>query len=509
MTPPIRGFLVAAILLAGCGLAPGMSLPSPTGTSVASPSAIPPTASPTWTTTPTHLPTPTPTPLPLEVVEFYRLRFALTSTSPWAEVFLGVTDRILASNVISVDGNPGTATITYASGDLVIHLNRVEDQMWAQSPQQIGITVDIALSPGELDVPLRVREDKGAWFSTSLSVFHLDGDQSQLLRTVRQVDEHGSFYLDLTSLASLPPSRAEVRQLAPPKMLWAVFYPWIGWDLDAACTDTPLLGYALDDPDVLAAHIQQAQEAGIDGFLVSWLNDADLNRRLSMLLDAAEETGFKIAIYLETTPDPTDRTLRPAQVQAWIAYALQAFGDHPAYMRLDGRPLVFVYNSTAAPRTTWQTMFDALNARGLAGFYFAMSYDPSDLEAFDGLHQYGVFGDPDLAATYQSVARSVRYFSLLSDSPRLGVWAATVHPGFDDCPYSPASRYVVDREDGAYYRSTFLAAISGDPDWIIITSWNEFGENTHIAPSIRYGDEYLRITAELADQWRSGQSDDE
>jgi hypothetical protein len=377
-----------------------------------------------------------------------------------------------------------------------------------------SITVDIAASPTILSQPFSLISRHGAIGGSGTRFSYVADDTLTLIGEINHywVDpdnpdtSSARYTIDLSALADVQPTHAEIRRLAPPRMLWAVFYPWIGWDLDAPCTDTPLLGYALDDPDTLAAHIRQAQSAGIDGFLVSWLDDPDLNRRLSTLLDAAEETGFKIAIYLETAPDPNDRTLRPAQVREWIAYALRVFGDHPAYMRVDGRPVVFVYSSDAAPLATWQDMFDALSARGLTGSYIAMSYDPSNLEVFDGLHQYAVFGDPDLAGTYQSVARTVRYFSLLSDTPRPGIWAATVHPGFDNCPYHPGSPYVVDREEGDYYRSTFLAAISGDPDWIIITSWNEFGENTHIAPSERYGDMYLRLTSELAQMWRNAQS---
>jgi hypothetical protein len=38
-------------------------------------------------------------------------------------------------------------------------------------------------------------------------------------------------------------------------------------------------------------------------------------------------------------------------------------------------------------------------------------------------------------------------------------------------------------EWGVFSEHVIEAAYLGDPDWIIITSWNEFGENTHIEPS--------------------------
>ena len=499
--------LALALLLSGsCSGAPDVTTPTGSATPPPSRSHTPVTlTNPSSTSGVTPSVVLTSTPLPTFPVDYYPLRIEFTTTSDWAELEFINAEAILAARVVAVTGSPEAATASSSR----IGLSR---PVAALSSEPIAsITVDIAVSAANLPQPLLVVSRHGAFGGSGTQLSYLAHDSLRLLREINHywVDPNNPdtssarYSLDLSVLSDLQPTHAELQRLAPQRMLWAVFYPWIAWDLHAACTDTPLLGHALDDPDVLAAHIRQAQEAGIDGFLVSWLNDPDLNRRLSTLLDAADATGFNIAIYLETAPDPTDRTLRPAQVREWIAYALRVFGDHPAYMRLDDRPLIFVYSSDAAPLSIWQDMFDALSARGLTGSYFAMSYDPANLDVFDGLHQYAVLGDPDLAATYRSVARSVRYSSLLSDSPRLGIWAATVHPGFDNCPYSPASSYVVDREDGEYYRRTFLAAIASDPDWIIITSWNEFGENTHIAPSVRYGDTYRGITRELAQLWRT------
>ncbi|MBM3151099.1 MAG: hypothetical protein FJZ96_02655, partial [Chloroflexi bacterium] len=127
-----------------------------------------------------------------------------------------------------------------------------------------------------------------------------------------------------------------------------------------------------------------------------------------------------------------------------------------------------------------------------------------DLSLFDGLHQYAIFGFPDLFSVYKTVSRGVRYYSLLQGTDQQKIFAATVQPGFDDCPYHPPiTDLLVERNNGDYYRSTFEAAIQSDPDWIIITSWNEFGETTHIEPSEFYGTQYLDITREYAERWKS------
>ena len=40
-------------------------------------------------------------------------------------------------------------------------------------------------------------------------------------------------------------------------------------------------------------------------------------------------------------------------------------------------------------------------------------------------------------------------------------------------------------------------------DWIFITTWNEWWENTSIEPGELYGDQYLQITKEYAEKWKN------
>jgi len=63
---------------------------------------------------------------------------------------------------------------------------------------------------------------------------------------------------------------------------------------------------------------------------------------------------------------------------------------------------------------------------------------------------------------------------------------------------------VQDRLDGAYYRRTWEAALASDPDWILITTWNEWWETTHIEPSQAFGALYLELTREYAARWKGG-----
>lgn len=74
-------------------------------------------------------------------------------------------------------------------------------------------------------------------------------------------------------------------------------------------------------------------------------------------------------------------------------------------------------------------------------------------------------------------------------------FAATVNPGFDNTPWYEEWNYnhlVIDRQEGDFYRRLWEAAVTSDPDWILLTSFNEWHEGTEVEPSEEYGDLYLQ-----------------
>jgi hypothetical protein len=58
---------------------------------------------------------------------------------------------------------------------------------------------------------------------------------------------------------------------------------------------------------------------------------------------------------------------------------------------------------------------------------------------------------------------------------------------------------VVDRKDGETLQIQYNAAIQSSPDAIGLISWNEFSENSHIEPSEKYGDRYLKVLSRIQD----------
>jgi hypothetical protein len=315
-----------------------------------------------------------------------------------------------------------------------------------------------------------------------------------------------TFNVDLTSIRNTAPMTASVQATAREKIVMAFYYMWYSsndW-YSASLKDRPLERYNSGDRGTIAWQVDQAQSAGIDGFISSWWGPgSDTDANLQKLLDIAQEKDFKVSIYFETLAGPNEGPLDETHIHDWLAYFIPKYRDHPAYMKVDGKPVIVLWASGTVPLETWERVFASLRDEGLDAVYLSMGYAVTNLDVFDGLHDYGIFTYPNLEETYRSTARAIRYYSLLSEQPASKIWAATVQPGYDDQLLPGRDGLVQERLNGDYYRSTWETAIASDPDWIFITTWNEWWEHTHIEPGELYGDQYLQITKEYAGLWKS------
>ena len=146
--------------------------------------------------------------------------------------------------------------------------------------QRIGMIVDYAASSDARQQSIRFLLKKGALNGSAVRIFLVVGDQSDLLM---EIDHQGavsgqtgtnplSFSLDLDEFKK--PPRPEKRSVKAPvnKMLWAFYYSWYrmdGWS-SSKLKDSPATLYDSADSEAVLNHIEQAQSAGIDGFISPW-----------------------------------------------------------------------------------------------------------------------------------------------------------------------------------------------------------------------------------------------
>lgn len=297
------------------------------------------------------------------------------------------------------------------------------------------------------------------------------------------------------------------------RLVLAFYYPWYNlgtWE-SGTTSDLPRQPYNSFDPAAIDRHANQAREAGIDVLVSAWFGPRDDNpteHNFKLLLDKAQPRGLQAALLLETDsadffPD------RGSLVQA-LRHVLDVHAAHPAYLRVDGRPAIFVWNPSSifgpngarvnargrAAVTAWSALLDEVDPERRAIWIAEGEYTPI-LEVFDGIFPYSIAWSPNPAGQLQTYAHQVRAWNAQTGSNDL--WIATAMPGYDDTRIPGRGRtFAVDRADGAYYRTIFGGAIDSRPDWIMISSFNEWVEGSQIEPSQSYGSLYLDLTRELA-----------
>ncbi len=254
----------------------------------------------------------------------------------------------------------------------------------------------------------------------------------------------------------------------------------------------------------MGRHIDQAKAAGIDGFLVAWYGPSgDSNQteaNLTALLEEAAARNFRIGILFET-----DSPFLGGydSIAGALQHALSVHANQPAYLRADGKPVIFFWRSGMYDVGTWAAIRSQVDP-GYGSLWVGEGVDTSQLSVFDGHYLYSNTWNPpaDLTATNQKFGGRVAAMRDATGAPKL--WVATVMPGYNDVAIRPNSGFARSRDGGAYYAQSWQAALASTPNWVVITSFNEWPEGSYIEPSAAYGDAYIGLTAQYSSQFKSG-----
>jgi hypothetical protein len=266
----------------------------------------------------------------------------------------------------------------------------------------------------------------------------------------------------------------------------------------------PLGLYSQDDPATLAAHVDQAAGAGIDGFVVSWSGNGDpaqrpssspFDRRLDLLVRAVNahntRTGDHFALMLGYQGLDNARAPRPAArvatdldyfTRTYVndpAFHVPVYGSKPVVMLLDSRKFaVPTLKSLLAPRRASLTLIG--DEHGLTEWQRGVA------PLFDGDGWYWSAENP---ATNRGAATML---TRLSD--RLHVehklWFSPLSAGYNKSSFGIGGT-CVPRRGGSTLRTIYDVNRQSNPDGWMLISWNEIFENTYVEPSVRYGTTFL------------------
>ncbi|MEW6358388.1 MAG: endo-1,3-alpha-glucanase family glycosylhydrolase [Planctomycetota bacterium] len=317
--------------------------------------------------------------------------------------------------------------------------------------------------------------------------------------------------------------RRDRRWTKTPHQVLAFYYTWYGrpenhgkwvhWsdvkpeahDI-ASSTHYPAKGaYDSHDPAIIDYHIDLAKSHGVDGFICTWWGQGGFDdRAFAKVLDHAAKKDFKLTVYWETVPGEGQKKIERAVSD--LSYILEKYADHPAFLKVDGKPVVFIYGRVMGQvsLTEWPEIITRVRERtGKDFLLIADGFRDSYAAVFDGIHTYNICGWVRGKSAEELAEASKKAFTdaVAMAKNRANISCITIIPGYDDTKIRKPG-INTGRMDGETYRILWEQAITADPDWVLITSWNEWHEGSEIEPSHEDGNKYIQMTGKYAAQFK-------
>lgn len=329
-----------------------------------------------------------------------------------------------------------------------------------------------------------------------------------------------------------PQLEATLRKFPPPNYyLHAFYYPWYGnpefdgkyihwdhaqlphWDAkvaqgypqgrhsppdDIGSNFYPALGpYSSKDPSVVENHMQQLRMAAIGVIAVSWYppnekddNGEPLDNIVPLLLETAHKYYIKVAFHIEPYKGRDE-----ANMFTNVKYIIEKYGDHPAFFKYrttNGKllPLFYVYDSYLMNSEQWAKLLKHTESNSIRdtpydAIFIALLVEEKHKRdiltaGFDGIYTYFATNGFSYGST-QKNWESLRAFC--EDSSL--IFIPSVGPGYIDTSVRPWNfQNTRNRINGKYYETTLSAALEARPDFISITSFNEWHEGTQIETAV-------------------------
>ncbi|MDA3925010.1 MAG: endo-1,3-alpha-glucanase family glycosylhydrolase [Kiritimatiellae bacterium] len=305
------------------------------------------------------------------------------------------------------------------------------------------------------------------------------------------------------------------------KMCWAHFVGW-GFDqvngYDHAALDSHWMTQKFNDRSLLGRHVQTDQGAGegtkkqirtalqygVDGFCVDLIiresHDATFYARaMRRFYRAAEGTPFKIALCLDSSAPSPD-----AMTDALETF-LRQWGHHPNSCLVDGKPVIFIYNSHPRTLNEWKGIIATLQERKVEAYWLVQPQREGtlwgnskvlaeNLTVFDGFYDFGINGfTPE-----QMLLRLTNGQKAIAEHNPGAILSAGITQGYLGNGNSFYRPYL----NTGTLRNNWEAAIKSKAPWVCITTWNDYVEHTHFEPSVVNRDALLRINRDYLALWR-------
>ncbi|CAG5866589.1 glycoprotein endo-alpha-1,2-mannosidase [Menidia menidia] len=271
---------------------------------------------------------------------------------------------------------------------------------------------------------------------------------------------------------------------APPDDIGSNFYPSLG-------------AYSSRDPSVIEAHMQQLRTAAIGVIVVSWYppnmeddNGEPTDNIIPPLMEMAQKYHIKVAFHIEPY-----RGRDEVNMFTNVRYIIDKYGEHPAFFKYQTNtgkvlPLFYVYDSYLMNSEQWAKLLKHTESTSIRdtpydAIFIALLVEEKHKRdiltaGFDGVYTYFATN----GFSYGSTQRNWGSIKAFCEDNNL-IFIPSVGPGYIDTSIRPWNfQNTRNRINGKYYETSLSAALEARPDFISVTSFNEWHEGTQIEMAV-------------------------
>ena len=247
--------------------------------------------------------------------------------------------------------------------------------------------------------------------------------------------------------------------------------------------------------------IESAMQWGIDGFCVDIISDPkEYKSRMSRFYKNAEGLDFKIALCIDNLSGSTDYAAKH------LADFILAYKDHPNTCLIDGKMVIFAYSLGGTTSENFQKIRQKLQEKNLDAFFLIQPMRETSMwddskrmsnfaKATDGFYDFGCNG----FSAEQMKKRLANGRMYMKQENRPNFLCAGIAQGY----IGQFTAFYRPFLNTASLRHSWEAAIANNADWVCLTTWNDYVENTHFEPSVNNRSNLVRINREYLYKWRN------
>jgi glycoprotein endo-alpha-1,2-mannosidase len=332
------------------------------------------------------------------------------------------------------------------------------------------------------------------------------------------------FFLAAAILSAIAQTNIPVPAPAsqPARQVLAFYYTWYGpdrhWgkanvaqhDIEASRHYPQMGAYDSHDPRIIAKQIAAARKCGVTGFICTWWGQGTYeDQAVSLTLAAAQGKNFNVTVYWEAAPGEGKAQVDNAVSD--LVYLASHYGTNSAFLKVDGKPVIFIYGRVMqqVPYNEWPEIISQAHAKAGDFLLVADGYSEQNAELFDGVHTYNICAQvknqlDDTSTDKLRTWAAGHYAHAVNIARAHGrISCVDVIPGYDDTKIRHPG-LDVERLDGQVYSTLWEEAVKANPDWVLITTWNEWHEGSEIEASYEFGNKYLKLTDHYAPSFLKG-----